>query len=107
MLLNIMMTVVLVTVGPLERSAIRAGVFNWQEVNQKNVIWSNYEKILIKWNSGEFHVEAMWICLFGFYGISISVVYLTPNPFLYQETVLFHTIQFSVSRVYLSKNISI
>ena len=36
-----------------------------------------------------------WLC--GFYGISTSVGYLMPNPFLYESTVLFQTIQFGVS----------
>ena len=40
------------------------------------------------WNKG-------W--LVGFYGISIFVAYLTPNPFLCKETVLFETIQFNMS----------
>ena len=36
--------------------------------------------------------------LFGFYGISTFVGYfLTPNPFLYKKSVLFQTIQFSMS----------
>ena len=33
----------------------------------------------------------------GFYGISTFVGYLTPNPFLYKQSVLFQTIQFSIS----------
>ena len=37
------------------------------------------------------------VCLFGFYGISTFVGYLMPNPFLYNKTVLFQTIQFSMS----------
>ena len=32
-----------------------------------------------------------------FYGISTIVGYLMPSPFLYVKTVLFHTIQFSIS----------
>ena len=35
--------------------------------------------------------------LVGFYGISTSVGYLTPNPFLYEYSVLFQSIQFSRS----------
>ena len=35
--------------------------------------------------------------LVWFYGISNYVGYLTPNPFLYEESVLFQTIQFSMS----------
>ena len=41
--------------------------------------------------------------LFGFYGISTFVGYLMPNPFLYKLSVLFQTIQFSVSTVSMSK----
>ena len=37
------------------------------------------------------------MCLFGFYGISTFVGYLMPNPFLYKKSVLFQTIQFSMS----------
>ena len=37
------------------------------------------------------------ICLFVFYGISTFVGYLMPNPFLYKWTVLFQTIQVSIS----------
>ena len=33
----------------------------------------------------------------GFYGISTFVGYLMPNPFLYKLSVLFKTIQFSMS----------
>ena len=33
----------------------------------------------------------------GFYGISTFVGYLTPNPFLCKLSVLFKTIQFSIS----------
>ena len=36
-------------------------------------------------------------CLFGFYGISTFVGYLTPNPFLCKWIDLFQTIQFSIS----------
>ena len=36
-------------------------------------------------------------CLFGFFGISTFVGYLMPNPFSYKYTVLFQTIQFSIS----------
>ena len=35
--------------------------------------------------------------LIGFYGISTFVGYLMPNPFLYKYSVLFQTIQFSMS----------
>ena len=38
-------------------------------------------------------------CLVGFYGISTIVGYSMPNPFLYKRTVLFQTIQFSISTV--------
>ena len=35
--------------------------------------------------------------LVGFYGISTFVDYLMPNPFLCKKSVLFKTIQFSMS----------
>ena len=35
--------------------------------------------------------------LFGFYAISILVGYLMPNPFLYNQTILFQTIQLGIS----------
>ena len=35
--------------------------------------------------------------LVGFYGISTFVGYLLPNLFLYEKSVLFQTIQFSMS----------
>ena len=34
---------------------------------------------------------------FLFYVISTFVCYLMPNPFLYKQTVLFQTVQFSIS----------
>ena len=36
--------------------------------------------------------------LIGFYGISTFVGYLMSNPFLYKGSVLFQTIQFSISQ---------
>ena len=50
--------------------------------------------------------------LFGFYGISTFVGYLTPDPFLW-KIVIFQTIQFSISTQFkwkyslIVKNISI
>ena len=38
--------------------------------------------------------------LFGFYDISTFIGYLLPNPFLYILTVLFQTVQFSISIVF-------
>ena len=38
--------------------------------------------------------------LVWFYGISIILGYLIPNPFLYISTVLFQTIQFSISTLF-------
>ena len=43
--------------------------------------------------------------MFGFYGISTFVGYLKPNPFLYKQSVLFQTIQFSKSTVSMSKTV--
>ena len=37
------------------------------------------------------------------YSISTSIGYLMPNPFLYNKTVLFQTIQFSISRQFYCK----
>ena len=42
-------------------------------------------------------VGILIVRLFKFYGISIFPGYLMPNPFLYKLTVLFQTIQFSIS----------
>ena len=44
--------------------------------------------------------------LFGFYGISTFVGYLTPNPFLYKQSVVFQIIQSSMNTQFI-KNISI
>ena len=40
--------------------------------------------------------------LFEFYGISTIVGYLILNPFLYEQTVLFQTIQFSIRKEFSS-----
>ena len=40
----------------------------------------------------------IWFGLIWFYGISIIVGYLMPNPFLYIKTVLYQKIQFNISR---------
>ncbi len=53
----------------------------------KSLIAANYISLLIK--------GVGW--LIGFYGISTFVGYLTPNPFLCILSVLFKTIQFSMS----------
>ena len=45
--------------------------------------------------------------MFGFYGISTFVGYLMLNLFLYKFSVLFQTIQFSVSTQFKYQNISI
>ena len=42
--------------------------------------------------------------LFGFYGISNFFGYLMPNPFLYELTVIFLTIQFSVNTQFNCQN---
>ena len=44
-------------------------------------------------------LQEYWLVgwMFGFYGISTFVGYLTPNPFLYKKSVLFQTIQFSMN----------
>ena len=43
-------------------------------------------------------IFGLFVCLFVWvHGISTSVGYLIPNPFLYKWTVLFQTIQFSKS----------
>ena len=38
--------------------------------------------------------EKVW---FSFYGTSTILGYIMPNPFLYIKTVLFQTVQFSIS----------
>ena len=53
----------------------------------------------------------IWVCVclvwfVGFHGISNFVGYLTPNTFLCKLSVLFKTIQFSISTQFV-KNISI
>ena len=45
--------------------------------------------------------------LVGFNDISTSVGYLMPNPFLYKLSVLFQTIQFTMSIQFNCQNISI
>ena len=47
------------------------------------------------------------VCLFKFYDVSTFVGYLMPNLFLYKWTVLFQTIQFSITTQFNCKNISI
>ena len=45
-------------------------------------------------------IDVVWFGLVwfvGFYGISNFIGYLTPNPFLWQSSVLLKTIQFSMS----------
>ena len=51
------------------------------------------------------HADKMLVCLFVFYGILTFIGYLTPNPFLYTWTILFQTIQFSISTQFLFKAI--
>ena len=46
----------------------------------------------------KFKKSCLVVYLFEFYGISTIVGYLTPNPFLHKQTVLFQTIQFSISK---------
>ena len=52
----------------------------------------HYHKILLNQK-----FVCLFVCLFGFYGISTFVGYLMPNPFLYKWTVLFQTIWFNIS----------
>ena len=47
-----------------------------------------------------------WLVGWVFYGVSTFVGYLMPNSFLYKESVLFQTIQFSVGTVSMSKTVS-
>ena len=42
-----------------------------------------------------------------FYGISTIIGYLTPNPFLYKQSVLFQTIQFSKSTDFLYTQLNV
>ena len=48
----------------------------------------------------DWEVNFGWL---GFYGISSFVGYLTPNPFLCKWSVLFQTIQFSISMQFKCK----
>ena len=58
----------------------------------------NYSIIDIGWNTKKSPGDLMvWFGLLGFYGISTFVGYLTPNPFLCKLSVLFKTIQLSIS----------
>ena len=43
-----------------------------------------------------------WLGLVWFYSISTIVSYLTSNSFLYIQTVLIQTIQFSISKQFCS-----
>ena len=58
-------------------------------------------KLFWKKNKNKQHMNKYgWLVwLFGFYGISTFVGYLTPNPFLYKLSVLFQTNQFSMSNM--------
>ena len=49
-------------------------------------------------------VRSQSLSLFWFNGIPTIVGYLMPNPFLYISTVLFQTIQFSVTTLFSSIN---
>ena len=51
-------------------------------------------------------LKGMTDSLVVFYDISTFVGYLMPNPFLYKQTVLFQTIQFSISTPINCQNIS-
>ena len=42
-------------------------------------------------------VKYIWFDLFGIYGILTIVGYLIPDLFLYIQTVLFQTMQYSIS----------
>ena len=55
----------------------------------------------------ELDYNAMVSCLFGFYGISTFVEYLMPNLFLYKESVLFQTFQFSISIVFVHTQLNV
>ena len=50
----------------------------------------------------QFRFTLVW-----FYGISIIVVYLIPNSFIYLQIVLFQTIQFSINTVFVSTQLNV
>ena len=54
-----------------------------------------FENSMVGWGAG-------W--LVGFYGISTFVGYLTPNPLLSKLSILFQTIQFSMSTQFNCQN---
>ena len=53
------------------------------------------QRVLIRWTLAVRMYMKLYMVWFG--GISTIVVYLMPNQFLYIKTVLFQTIQFSIS----------
>ena len=65
-----------------------------KKIIHKYIKWKKHKKNKIKENKIK---ERLVGWLVGFYGISTFVGYLTPNPFLYKESVHFQTIQFSMS----------
>ena len=59
---------------------------------------SGTNHLLARLERGMEELEIRWLVWFvGFYGISTFVGYLTPNLFLCKLSVLFKTIQFSIS----------
>ena len=70
------------------------------------VLWHiNLRRLFNAKSSLYIHIEYIWFGLVGFYGILTFVGYLIQNPFLYKYSVLFQTIQFSVSGVSMSKTV--
>ena len=69
--------------------------FSTTNLNQKCIL-SNKEKV----PGVAIRKERLFVCLFGFYGISSFVGYLMPNPFLYKWTFLFQVIQFIISSIW-------
>ena len=59
-------------------------LFLFMCITISTVFYLNYCYFYVRW-------------LFGFYGIPTFVSYLMPNPFLCNKSVLFQTIQFSMS----------
>ena len=50
--------------------------------------------IQLQKKNGNINIQRLFVCLFGFYGISTFVGYLMPNPFLFKKIVPF---QFTIS----------
>ena len=69
--------------------------FNFSSVSS-HILILNKNRIRFLWRRCMSQFDGL-VWFVGFYGISTFVGCLTPNPFLCKESVLFKTIQFSIS----------